>query len=306
MSRFLLKRLWHGFLVVVGVTTIVFVVTRLIGDPVAMMLPIDASEEERAALRAVLGLDRPIAAQYLHFVTDVATFDFGDSLWQRRPAMAIIMERLPMTLLLGLTGTACAVLIAIPIGIFSALNPSGIVDRVTLVTGILGLSVPQFWLGLLLIIGFGVYLKWLPTSGTGSAWHIILPAMTLAARSTARLTAVVRSAMVDELNKPYYRTARAKGLSRLRAVGGHALRNASVTIVTLTGWEAVTILAGGIIVVETVFAWPGLGLTIVQALDRQDLVLLQATVFSVAVMAVVINIMVDIIHKVLDPRVELN
>jgi peptide/nickel transport system permease protein len=283
----------------------VFIVTRLVGDPVSMMLPIDASAEDRANLARLLGLDLPIHIQFLHFVSDMASFNFGESLWQRRPAVDVILERLPMTALLACTGVGFAILVAIPMGILAAVRPGSIFDRVTIITGIAGLSIPQFWLGLLLIIAFGVQLKWLPTSGAQGALAIVLPAATLAVRSIARLAAVVRSTMLDELSRPYVRTARAKGLSSLRVVI-HALRNAAVPVLTLSGWELISAIAGGIIVVETIFAWPGLGLTIVQAIERQDLTLLQAAVFTIAIVAVSINLAVDILHRVIDPRIELN
>ncbi len=305
MSSFFLTRLWHGLIVVCGVTAIVFIVTRIVGDPVSAMLPIDASEAERALMAQQLGLDQPIHMQFMRFIADMASFNFGDSLWQRRSALEIISERLPMTALLSVTSVLVAVAIAAPIGIFAALRPGGWVDNLSTVGGIAGLSIPQFWLGLLLIIAFGVQLKWLPTSGAQGTLSIILPAATLAVRSAARLAAVVRSSMLDELSRAYVRTARAKGLSVPRIVL-HALRNAAVPLVTLAGWELVSTMAGGVIVVETIFAWPGLGLTIVQAIERQDLVLLQAAVFTIAIVAVAVNLAVDLIHRVIDPRVALN
>jgi len=305
VSSFFLTRLWHGLIVVCGVTAIVFIVTRIVGDPVSAMLPIDASAAERALMAQQLGLDQPIHVQFMRFIADMASFNFGDSLWQRRPALEIIGERLPMTALLSVTSVVVAVAIAAPLGIFAALRPGGWVDNVSTVGGIAGLSIPQFWLGLLLIIAFGVQLKWLPTSGAQGALSIILPAATLAVRSTARLAAVVRSSMLDELSRAYVRTARAKGLSVPRIIL-HALRNAAVPLVTLAGWELVSTMAGGVIVVETIFAWPGLGLTIVQAIERQDLVLLQAAVFTIAIVAMTVNLAVDVIHRLIDPRVALN
>jgi peptide/nickel transport system permease protein len=305
LSTFFLTRLWHGLIVVCGVTAIVFIVTRIVGDPVSVMLPIDASDAERALMAQQLGLDQPIHVQFMRFIADMASFNFGDSLWQRRPALDIVAERLPMTALLSFTSVCVAVLIAAPLGIMAAMRPGGWVDNASTVGGIAGLSIPQFWLGLLLIIAFGVQLKWLPTSGSQGALAIVLPAATLAVRSIARLSAVVRSSMLDELSRAYVRTARAKGLSVPRIVL-HALRNAAVPLVTLAGWEFVSTLAGGVIVVETIFAWPGLGLTIVQAIERQDLVLLQAAVFTTAIVAVGVNLAVDLVHRLIDPRIALN
>jgi peptide/nickel transport system permease protein len=303
VANLVIRRLLHGIIVVLGVMTIVFFVTRIIGDPVQVMLPVEATEAQRALLRTQLGLDRPIFEQFLQFATDTLTFNFGDSLWQRRPAMDIVLQRLPMTALLTATGIGAAILLAIPLGIVAALRPDGIVDRTTVVASLAGLSMPQFWLGLLLIILFGVKLGWLPTSGARSPAHIILPAITLALPSLARLAMVVRTAMIDEMNRQYIKVVRAKGLKRARVIGVHALRNASVPILTLSGWEIIGALAGNVVVVESIFAWPGLGLTVMQSIERQDLILLQAVVFTVAVMAVCINILIDVAHRAIDPRV---
>lgn len=305
MGGYILRRLWHGFLVVFGVTAIVFVVTRLFGDPVALMLPLSASAEQRAAFAAEIGLDRPIAVQFAWFVRDVLTLDFGMSLWQRRPAMEVVLERLPATLLLIGTALGAAMLLAIPLGIAAALRPGSLVDRMTVTLGLVGLSMPQFWLGLLLILLFAVQLRLLPTSGSGTPAHLVLPALTLALTPLARLTIMLRSALIEELGKPYVKTARAKGLSAGRVFGVHALRNVLVGFLTLAGWELIVILAGYTVVVETVFAWPGLGLTALQAIQRGDLFLMQAIVFTIAILIVVINIALDVAFKLVDPRISL-
>lgn len=305
MGRYLLSRLWHGLIVIFGVTVIVFVVTRMVGDPVAMMLPLEATAEQRAAFEHEFGFDRPIAVQFADFVAGVARLDFGDSLWQRRPAMDIVLEKLPATLLLTFLGVGLAALLAIPIGIVAALRPGGAVDQSTVAFSLAGLSIPQFWLGLLLIYVFAVRLQWLPTSGTGTPAHILLPMITMALPALARLVMTVRSAMIDELNQQYVKTARAKGLPFVRVVGVHALRNALVPVLTLAGWEAIRALAGYSVVVETVFAWPGLGLATMQAIERQDLVLLQSVVFSVAIMVVLTNIALDAVYQRVDPRMKL-
>jgi len=305
MPAFILRRAWHGLIVVFGVTAIVFIVTRVIGDPVQVMLPIEATSEERALLRGQLGLDRPLPEQFIAFVRDVATFDFGDSFWQRRPAIEIVLQRLPMTVLLALSGIGLAIAAAVPLGILAATRPGGVVDRAAVVGSVIGLSMPQFWLGLLLIILFGVKLGWLPTSGARSSLSVVLPAVTLALPSLARMVMVVRSAMIDELNKPYVKVARAKGMRAQEVLARHALRNAAAPILTLSGWEIAGALAGNVVVVESIFAWPGLGLAVVQAIERQDLILLQAAVFTVAIMTVSINLAVDIAHKAIDPRIDL-
>lgn len=290
---------------VLGVTMIVFVVTRLIGDPVKLMLPMEATFEERAAFEQRLGLDRPIVVQFVDFIGGVAHLQFGDSLWQHRPAMQIVFERLPYTLVLACVAIGLACVLAIPLGIIAALRPGGMSDRSTIILSLLGLSVPQFWLGLLLIVVFAVQLHWLPTSGTGTPAHLLLPALTLSLPALARMVMVVRSSMIDELNQQYVKTGFAKGLPFYRVVGIHALRNAGLPIVTLVGWETIRAVAGYSVVVETVFAWPGLGMTAMQAIEREDLILLQAIVFTVAILVVIINTLMDVMYTIIDPRLKL-
>lgn len=305
MIRFLLRRIGQGLLVVIGVTMVVFVATRLVGDPVKVMLPLSATAQQRADFRHQIGLDQPIAEQFVTFVGDLATFNFGDSLWQRRPAMAIVAQHLPLTLLLIACSLTLAITLAVPLGAFAALRPGGIADRVATFGGLLGLSIPQFWLGLTLIVFFGVQLRLLPTSGVGGPSHIVLPAVTMALPSLARLMMMVRSSVIDELNQQYIRTARAKGLHFTKVLFGHAMRNALVPFLTLAGWEFINALAGYTVVVESVFAWPGLGFTALKAIDHSDLFLLQAIVFSVAIIIVVVNIAMDVLYKLIDPRIKL-
>jgi len=305
MGRYFLKRLWHGVVVILGVTVLVFVVTRLVGDPVKVMLPLEATAEQRAAFEKQLGLDRPIFVQFIDFIEGLTRGDFGDSLWQRRPAMGIVFEKLPLTLELAVLGIGLAFALSIPLGIAAALRPGGPSDRGTVLLSLIGLSVPQFWLGLLLIVVFAVRFKWLPTSGIDTPAHIILPTVTMALPALARLVMIVRSSMIDELNQQYVKTCFAKGLSFYRVVGVHALRNAALPVATLCGWEFIRAVAGYSVVVETVFAWPGLGLTAIQAIEREDLILLQAIVFTVAVLVVLINILMDVVYKIIDPRLKL-
>jgi peptide/nickel transport system permease protein len=304
LGRFALQRVLQGLVVIVGVTIVVFVVTRLIGDPVALMLPLEATAEERAAFASTLGLDEPIVVQFADFVSGAVTLDFGESLWQGRPAFEIILEVLPRTLILVFAGLSLAVVLAVTIGIFASLRPGSWTDRTLVGGSLLGLSVPQFWLGLMLILVFGVVLKVVPTSGSGSFKHLILPAVTLALPTLGRLTMMVRSSMIDEMEAPYVETARAKGMPEWRTVFSHAFRNASNPVVTLTGWELIRAIAGYSVVVETVFAWPGIGFMAIQAIQQQDLVLLQAIVFVVAVIVVIVNLALDFVYKMIDPRIQ--
>jgi len=305
MGRFILRRFGQGFLVVLGVSLVVFVAMRIFGDPAKVMLPLSATVEQRAEFERLIGLDRPLPEQFVTFIGDLFTLNFGESLWQRRPAMEVVFERLPNTLMLIGAGLGFAILLALPLGAIAALRPGGIVDRLTVIGGLAGLSTPQFWLGLLLIMFFAVNLRWLPTSGMGGIQYIILPALTLALPAMARMVLLVRSQVIDELNQQYVKTARAKGLRFRQVLFGHALRNTLIPFITLAGWEVISALAGYTVVVESVFAWPGLGLTAIQAIQRNDLFLLQAIVFTVAIAIVLVNIFLDILYKFIDPRIKL-
>lgn len=305
MGRFAVRRVAQGLLVIFGVTVMVFVFTRMVGDPVKVMLPLEASAQERADFKHQLGLDRSIPVQFLSYVGHLARGDLGNSLWQRRPAVDIVLEALPRTLELVVAAIALAVILAIPLGVLAALRPGRALDRVAVVLSLAGLSIPQFWLALLLILVFAVQLRMFPTAGMGGPEHLVLPMLALAFPALGRIAMIIRSSMIDELNQQYVKTADAKGMPRRRIVGVHALRNASIPALTLTGWELIRALAGYSVVVETVFAWPGIGFLANQALDQQDLILLQAIVFVVALMVVVINVAVDILYKVVDPRIKL-
>lgn len=305
MGRFIVRRLAQGALVIFLLTTVVFIVTRLIGDPVNVMLPLEATPELRAEFRHALGLDRPILVQYVDYLGDLVRLDFGESLWQRRPAIEIVKQTLPYTMQLVFLSVTLAVLLAVPLGTFAAMRPGSPRDQVTTATSLLGLSMPEFWVGLLLIVVFAVQLGWFPVAGAGTPQHYVLPVVTMSLPIVARLTMVVRSSMVDELNEPYIQTARAKNLPSSRVIGVHALRNASIPIVTLTGFELIRALAGYTVLVETVFAWPGLGFTASQAIFQQDLILLQAIVFVIAGLVTLVNIGIDILYKFIDPRIQI-
>jgi peptide/nickel transport system permease protein len=305
MGRFVVRRTLQGLIVVLGVTVIVFVVTRMVGDPVRFILPLEATAEERAARSHELGFDRPIVTQFGDYLTDLAAGDFGESLWQReRPTMDIVQQVLPKTFQLVGAGMLLAVVVALPLGVLAATRPGTPLDRLLVTTSLLGLSVPQFWLGLILIIVFGVELGWLPTAGTGSFQHLVLPAVTLGLPAAGRIAMMVRSSMIDELNKQYVRTAKAKGMPMFRTVAVHAFRNGSIPVLTLVGWELIRALAGYTVIVESVFNWPGIGQTTIQAIQRQDLFLLQTIVLVVAVMVVIVNVLIDIAYKAVDPRIK--
>tara|TARA_R110001583_G_scaffold112684_2_gene262701 strand:- start:296098 stop:296976 length:879 start_codon:yes stop_codon:yes gene_type:complete len=290
--------------VVLGVTIVVFVATRMIGDPAQVMLPLSATDAQRAAFEQQFGLDRPMDAQFISFVGDLMRFDFGESLWQRRSALEVVLEKLPKTLELIGVGLLLATVVGIPLGALAAVRPDGLFDRIVVGLSLTGLSVPQFWLGLLLIMVFAVGLGWVPTFGSGSLAHMILPALTLAVPSMARIMMLVRSSVINELNQQYVRTAKARGMPFGRVLFQHAMRNALVPVLTLVGWEVISAWAGYTVVVETVFAWPGLGFTAMKAINHSDLFLLQAIVFVVAVGIVLVNIGLDVLFKLIDPRIK--
>lgn len=305
MLRFILRRAVRGAVVISGVTVVVFVVTRVISDPAKRILPYEASQEQYEALRDSLGYNRGLLTQFWEFLHHVVLFDFGDSLWQRQPAIELVMERVPRSLVLVLLSLGIAMLLAVPLGIVASLRPGSKADQGAVVTSLLGLSIPQFWLGLLLIYVFAVQLGWFPTSGQGSIKQMVLPAFALALPAAGRITQMTRSAMIDELSQAYVTTATAKGMPQGYIIRRHVLRNASVPVVTLTGWELVRALAGYTIIVETVFAWPGVGYLAIQAVDRQDLPLIQAVVFLVAVVVVLVNFLMDVLYLRIDPRISM-
>lgn len=304
MGRYVLRRVGQGLIVIIGVVTVVFVVTRIVGDPAKVMLPLTASKAQRQAFDHQLGLDKPLLVQYGDFWNGIVHGNFGESYERKQPALQVALTYLPATLELVFVGMAFAFALAVTIGVVAALRPGRLLDRAVTFVSLIGLSVPQFWLGLLLIILFGVKLGWFPVSGRGGASAIVLPAIALAAPSTGRTAMVVRSSMIDELNKQYVLTAEAKGLSAWRRIGVHTLRNALAPAVTLFGWDLVRALAGFDVVVEVVFGWTGIGHLAYDSILNQDFTELQAIVILVAILVVVINICMDIVYRLIDPRIK--
>ena len=279
-----------------------FFVTHMLGDPARLMLRPEATEEQVQALRDTLGLNDPLHVQFGRYMSNLAQGDFGDSIWQRVPALPIVLDRIPATLYLAGVTLLLSVPLAILLGIISAVRPRSIADRLVTVFSLGGVSTADFWLGLMLILLFAVQLRWLPTSGYGGLEFVILPAVALAVRPMGRISQVVRSAMLDEMSKPYMVTARSKGLKERVVVFRHALKNAFIPVVTLAGDEASVILNGAV-VIETLFGWPGVGVLLIQAIERRDLPLIEASVISIAVMIVTVNLIVDLAYTLLDPRV---
>ena len=303
MLGYVLRRLVYAAASVVGVSVAVFVITHAIGDPVRLMLPLEASQAEYERARENLGFNDPLPVQFFHFAATAVQGDFGDSLWQRVPALPLVLAKLPATFLLAFSAMALAVVLAIPLGVVAALRPRTWLDHVCSLGALAGMCVASNWLGLMLILIFAVQLGWFKTSGYGTLGHLVLPAVTLAAAPLGRITQIVRSSTLDELNKNYVMAARARGLTEPAVILGHALKNAAIPIVTLSGWELSRLLAGFTVIVEVVFAWPGVGLLAIDAINRQDLTLLQADVFVVGVLVVGLNLLIDLTYGWFDPRI---
>jgi ABC-type dipeptide/oligopeptide/nickel transport system permease component len=299
---FLASRFVRAVIALWLVSTVVFVVMRLSGDPVPLLLPPDAPRSEIFRVRAELGLDRPLPVQYAVFLGNALRGDFGRSIHFRQPALGVVLSRLPATFELGLTAFVLAAIIALPIGVVSAVRRNSAVDQATMGLALVGQSAPTFFIGILLILVVSLKLGLLPTSGRGDWRHLILPALTLGAFAMASIARLTRSAVLEVLRADYVRTARAKGLSEVLVVAKHTLKNAAVPIVTITGLQFGTLL-GGAVVTETVFAWPGIGRLAIQSIYNRDYPVVQCTVFLSAVLFIVINFCIDLIYGLLDPRV---
>jgi ABC-type dipeptide/oligopeptide/nickel transport system permease component len=287
----------------IGVSILIFGIMKFIpGDPAQMIGGIDASEQDLEAIRHRLGLDQPVYVQYLKFVGNALQGDFGDSIRSHRPVTDELAHRLPETVKLAVASTLLATVVGMVLGVLAALRPYSLLDNLSMALAISGVSTPVFWLGLMLILLFSVRLGWLPTSGSGGIDHLVLPALTLAASSAAIIARQMRSDMLEVLHAEYVRTARAKGLGEQAVVVRHALRNALIPTVTVIGLQFGNLLAGAVIT-ETVFAWPGVGRLLVDAIKYRDFPVVQATILVLATMFVVVNLLVDLLYFVLDPRI---
>ncbi len=292
---------------VFGISVIVFVITNLIGDPVNVLLPPETPREQREIFREAMGFNRPLVVQYMDFLTDAVRGDFGDSFRTARPALTIVMERMPATLLLTFSGTLLATLIAIPMGITSAYKRHTFWDNLTTLFVVAGQAMPIFWLGLMLIIVFGVNLKWLPPSGYGDFGvdrlkHLILPTVVLGVFLAPVTERLVRSGVLDALTQDYVRTARAKGVRERTVLVRHAFRNSIIPVITVLGLQFGQLL-GGAVITETVFAWPGVGLLAIESIRNADFPVTQAAVVTLAIIISVVNLAVDIVVGFLDPRI---
>ncbi|PTM59056.1 ABC transporter permease [Desmospora activa] len=303
--KYFFKSLLQVIPVLFIISLIVFILVNVTGNPVDLMLPETATEEDRANLIQALGLDQPLHVQYFRFLKNAVQGDFGESFRYNQPALPIVLERLPATIELAVTSMIVATLLSIPLGILSAVKRNTFLD--VLITGgaVLGKAMPNFWLGIMLILILSVTLKIFPVSGHGTFLHLVLPAITLGTGIAAEMTRLIRSSMLEILGQDYIRTARSKGLMEIIVVNKHALRNALIPVVTIMALQTSTLI-GGTLITETVFSWPGMGQLLIQAVNTRDMALVQAAVFVIALFVILGNLLADLTYRYLDPRIKYN
>ncbi len=303
MSRYLIRRLLHSGLTLVGVSILVFVILRVVpGNPARMLLPEGAPQSAVDELDRQLGLHKPVLEQYVIFLRSVSRGDFGQSFQYRAPAATVVWERIPATLDLTTAAILLIVWVGVPIGILAAVRRHTVFDYAGMTFAVLGQSLPNFWLGIMLILLFGVTIRWLPTSGFEGWRYLILPSVTLAAYPTAFVARLTRSGMLEVLNQDYVRTARSKGLAGTTVVVRHALKNAIIPVLTIIGLQ-IGVLLSGAVITESVFAWPGIGKLIVDAIFFRDFPVVQTVLILSAATFVLVNFVVDLLYATLDPRI---
>jgi ABC-type dipeptide/oligopeptide/nickel transport system permease component len=302
MLRYTIRRFLQALIVLLGVSFAIFVISRLGGDPVTLLLSPEVQEAEREALRRQLGLDAPLHIQYLRFLSQAVRGDFGKSILAGVPAMSLVLERLPATIQLAAFALLFATALGIPLGVVSALKHNTFVDYVGMVLTLLGQSLPSFWLGILLILVVGLRLRILPISGRGDLRYMIMPGVTLGSGLVATIARLTRTSVLEVLEADYVRTARAKGLSEWGVTLRHVLRNALIPVVTVMGMSLAGLLSGAV-VTEQIFAWPGIGRLAINSIYQRDFPVIQADVFFVSVTVVAMNFIVDILYTFLDPRI---
>ena len=302
MAAYIIGRLGQSVVVLFLVSIVAFGLVLFSGDPVAMMLPTHASEQDRLNLQRELGLDQPIAVQYITFVQRAVQGDLGRSIKFSQPVLPLIASKLPSTLLLAVTAICLAVVVGIPLGILSGTRPDSIFDVVWTFLSLLAVSLPTFWIGIILILLVADYFRLLPSGGSGGIQHLIMPALALSAHSTGLIARLTRASIIDELRQNYVTTARAKGLSALTINLRHVLRNALIPTVTVVALQFGALL-GGSVIVETVFSWPGAGWLLMQGVFARDLPIVRALVLLIGATFIVLNLLVDISYRYLDPRI---
>ena len=304
MKQYILRRVGYSLLSLVLLSITIFLFVRVTGDPAVLLVEPGASKADLDAVREQFGLDRSLVVQYGTFVSSLLHGDFGKSFYYRTPVLELYLSRLPYSLLLALAGMAFSLLIGIPTGIIAAVRVNGWWDSAGKIFSLLGLSLPSFWVGLVMILFFSVYLGWLPSSGSGTVAHIIMPAFALGWYFAAAHMRLTRSSMLEVLGSEYVKLARLKGLPEALVIGKHAFKNALIPVLTLAGINLV-IMINVAIVVETVFAWPGIGRLLFEGISFRDFPVVQAIVLLGGSMIVVVNLLVDILYAVIDPRIRL-
>jgi ABC-type dipeptide/oligopeptide/nickel transport system permease component len=302
MRRFVLRRVGYAAISLFLLSVTIFLFVRVTGDPTVLLVEPGASKADLEALRQELGLDRSLIVQYGTFMRDVIRGDFGRSFYYRTPVLELYFSRLPNSLMLALAAMAFSLLIGIPSGIMAAVRVGGWWDSGGKIFTLLGLSMPQFWVGLLLILFFSVYLGWLPSSGSGTVWHVLMPAFALGWYFAAAHMRLTRSSMLEVLGSEYVKLARLKGLTEIRVIAKHAFKNALIPVLTLAGINLV-LMVNVAVVVETVFAWPGIGRLFYEGIAFRDFPVVQATVLLAGSMIIVVNLVVDLLYAVIDPRI---
>jgi peptide/nickel transport system permease protein len=304
MKKFILKRLGYAVLSLFILSLTIFLFVRITGDPTTLLVEPGASKADIDALRQQLGLDRPIWVQYVSFMTSVLQGDFGRSFYYRTPVLELYLSRLPNSLMLGIVAMTFSLLIGIPSGILAAVRLNGFWDKAGKLFTLLGLSMPQFWVGLLMILLFSVYLGWLPSSGSGTPLHVLMPAFALGWYFAAAHMRLTRSSMLEVLGSEYVKLARLKGLPEAIVIAKHAFKNALIPVLTLAGINLVLMINVSV-VVETVFAWPGVGRLFYEGIAFRDFPVVQASVILCGTMIVVVNLVVDVLYAWIDPRIRL-
>jgi len=302
MKRFIVKRMGYAALSLILLSLIIFLLVRLTGDPAVLLVEPGASKEDMAAVRVQLGLDRPIWVQYGQFVSSLLRGDFGHSFYYRTPVLELYMSRFPHSLMLALAAMAFSLIVGIPSGIIAAVRVNRWWDSAGKIFALLGLSLPSFWVGLVMILFFSVYLGWLPSSGAGTPLHLIMPAFALGWYFAAAHMRLTRSAMLEVLGSEYVKLARLKGLPEALVIAKHAFKNALIPVLTLAGINLV-IMVNVAVVVETVFAWPGVGRLLFEGISFRDFPVVHATVIINGAMVVVVSFLVDVLYAVIDPRI---
>ncbi|PLU04841.1 ABC transporter permease [Sinorhizobium medicae] len=302
MLGYIGRRAYHSVISVIGLLTLVFFLTRLTGDPSALYLPLDSSLEARQAFARLNGLDQSIYVQFFQYLHNLLSLDFGQSLRQNRSAIEVALEAFPATLKLAVVAMTLSIALAIVVGALAAARPGSLFDRIAGLVSLAGASTPDFWIAIVGILVFAVGLGVLPTSGTGSGLHWIMPIFVLMLRPFGLLVQVVRGTMISALASPFIKTAHAKGMKRRKIIFGHALRNSLLPVITVAG-DLATGLINGAVVVETIFGWPGIGKLMIDSIIQRDFAVVQSTILVTAIAIFIVNIAIDLLYAVLDPRI---